>query len=441
MSNEGLTTEFKLAYTEDIKKTVIAFANTAGGEILIGVADDGTVVGVDDADAAMLRVANAARDSVRPDVTMFMLCEVRELEGKKVVAVSVQKGAACPYYLSAKGIRPEGVFVRQGASTVPATESAILKMIRDTGGDNYETTRSLRQELTFESAQSVFNEGNIKFGAEQKRTLGLIGEDGAFTNLGLILSDQCAHTVKLAVFEGCRKTVFKDRFEFAGSLLRQLNDIYEYIDRFNHTRAEFSGLKRIDMRDYPPEAVREALLNAIVHRDYSYSGSTLISIFDDRIEFVSLGGLPKGIAYSDVMLGVSVLRNSRLADVFYRLHLIEAFGTGMPKIFDCYREYREQPAINTSENAFKITLPDTNFGRGESENKTGREALSETEQRIIKYLAGRSNAARRDIEAALELSQSTAIRALKTLTEKNHVKKQGAGKNTTYTASGANLFF
>ena len=96
-----------------------------------------------------------------------------------------------------------------------------------------------------------------------KRTLGIIGEDGAFTNLGLLLSDQCTHTSKLAVFEGATKTVFKDRNEFSGSLLKQLEDIFSYIDRFNRTRAEFSGLKRIDMRDYPPEAVREALLNAI----------------------------------------------------------------------------------------------------------------------------------------------------------------------------------
>jgi len=209
-------------------------------------------------------------------------------------------------------------------------------MIRETGGDDYETTRSLKQELTFGSAEKAFREDNIRFGEEQKRTLGIIGEDGAFSNLGLLLSDQCVHAVKAAVIEGIGKTVFKDRAEFSGSLLTQVNDAYEYIGKYNRPRAEFSGLRRIDMHDYPPDALREALLNAIVHRDYSYSASILISIFDDRIEFVSLGGLPTGIAQNDLMLGVSVLRNSRLANVFYRLHLIEAFGTGIPKIMECY---------------------------------------------------------------------------------------------------------
>ena len=124
--------------------------------------------------------------------------------------------------------------------------------------------------------------------------------------------------------------------------------------------AEFQGLDRIDIRDYPPETIREALLNAIAHRDYAFSASTLISIFTDRIEFVSIGGLPKGITYEDILLGVSVPRNPRLANIFYRLRLIEAFGTGIPKIKGSYQGQAAQPLIQTSDNAFKITLPNIN---------------------------------------------------------------------------------
>ncbi len=430
MNKESLVTEFKREYTDDIVKTVIAFANTNGGELLIGVDDNGSITGVDNTDTTMLKVTNAVRDSIRPDVTLFTLCETRTIKGKSIIAINVQKGTAPPYYLAGKGIRPEGVFVRQGASTVPATESAILKMIKETGGDSFETTRSLKQELTFHSAGKFFAEEKIKFGNEQKRTLGLIGEDGAFTNLALLLSDQCMHTTKLAVFEGNSKLVFKDRTEFSGSLLKQLEDIYEYINRFNRTRAEFSGLKRIDFRDYPPEAVREALLNALVHRDYSYSDSTFISVFDNRIEFVSLGGLPKGISFSDMMLGVSVLRNSRLADTFYRLHLIEAFGTGMPKIMECYREHGEQPNIELSDNAFKITLPNTNYQQDVSDKK---DALNDAERRILNYLSAHDTVARIDLETALGLSQSVTIRALKKLLDNHLIKKAGKGKSTRYT--------
>lgn len=426
---EGITIEFKREYTDEIKKTVVAFANTSGGELLIGVEDDGTVVGVPDVDGTMLKVTNTLRDSIKPDITMFLLCEKREMDGKDVVSVSIQKGTACPYYLAAKGLRPEGVFVRQGAFTVPATWSAILKMIKETDGDDYEAIRSLNQDLTFQDAERFFAEEHIPFGQEQKRTLGLVSEDGVFTNLGLLLSDQCMHTAKLAVFQGSSKTVFKDRAEFSGSLFRQMENIYAYIDRFNRIRAEFPGLKRVDTRDYPPEAVREAMLNAIVHRDYTYSASTFISIFDDRIEFVTLGGLPKGIAMSDVIMGVSVPRNRRLANIFYRLHLIEAFGTGMLKIKECYAGYACQPAVEASENAFKITLSNVNY---EAETTSRKNSLSEKEQRILEYISAKQPVSRAEIEAATGLSQSVTVRALKNLLELEAIQKRGKGKNTVY---------
>lgn len=391
--------------------------------------DDGTVIGVPEVDETMFKASNALRDSIKPDITMFLLCEKREMDGKDIVAVSVQKGTSCPYYLAAKGLRPEGVFVRQGASTVPATGSAILKMIKETDGDDYEAVRSLNQELTFQDTEHFFAEEHIPLGQEQKRTLGLVSEDGVFTNLGLLLSDQCIHTAKLAVFQGSSKTVFKDRVEFSGSLFRQMEEIYAYIDRFNRTRAEFPGLKRVDTRDCPPEAVREAMLNAIVHRDYSYSASTLISIFDDRIEFVTLGGLPKGIAMSDVMMGVSVPRNRRLANIFYRLHLIEAFGTGMLKIKECYAGCSCQPSVETSENAFKITLPNVNY---EAETTSQKAPLFKREQRILEFISAKQPVSRAEIETATGLSQSVTVRTLKKLLELRLIQKSGGGKNTVY---------
>lgn len=361
MIAENKTTEFKREYVEDIKNTIIAFANCDGGTLYIGVNDDGTACGVDNVDGTMLRVTNAIRDAVRPDVTMFVECNNDLMDEKPIVRVTVQRGTARPYYLHGKGIRPEGVYVRQGASTVPATDAAILNMIKETSGDSYEAARSLDQRLTFNKAIDFFEKRKIEFGRTQMRTLHLIGDDDTYTNLAFLLSEQCTHMIKLAVFEGSKKSVFKDRRELSGSLLEQMEEAFNYIDRYNRTRAEFSGLDRLDMRDYPPEAIREALLNAIVHRDYSFSGATLISIFEDRIEFVTIGGLVKGITLDDVKLGISVLRNQHLANIFYRLRLIEAYGTGILKINECYDDYDVKPLIETTGNAFKITLPNTNF--------------------------------------------------------------------------------
>ncbi|MFA6308942.1 MAG: RNA-binding domain-containing protein [Clostridia bacterium] len=427
---ENLTTEFKREYVEDIKKTVIAFANTNGGKIYIGVQDDGSVVGVRDTDETMLKATNAVRNSIKPDVTMFVDCSTEETDGKNIVILEIQKGTSSPYYLAGKGIRPEGVFVRQGSSTVPATEAAILKMIKETDGNEYEDLRSLNQELTFVAAKKEFRTSKVEFGKPQMKTLGLVSEDGMYSNLALLLSDQCVHTIKLAVFEGTEKEVFKDRHEFTGSVLAQLNEAFSVIDRYNRTRAEFDGLRRIDMQDYPLEAIRETLLNSLVHRDYAFSGSTLVSIFDDRIEFVSLGGLIKGITFDDIMLGASILRNRKLANVFYRLKLIEAYGTGMPKIMNSYKNREVKPQIQITDNAFKITLPNTN----RTELKIMEEAATytESEQEVIKLFKNKDIITRKDVENELKISQALAVRIIKKLIDKSTVKKLGDGKNTRY---------
>ena len=424
--SETTTVEFKREFTSDINKAVVAFANTGGGTIYIGISDDGRVIGVTDTDAEMLKTSNTIRNTIKPDVTMFVDYQRETIDALTVIKVIVQKGTSCPYYIASKGMRPEGVYVRQGASSVPATETAILRMIRETNGEKYEEVRSLNQELSFFEAEKEFKSRKVSFGRNQQKTLGLINANGIYTNLGLLLSDQCVHTVKLAVFEGTTKTVFKDRREFEGSLLKQLNDVYEFIDRYNRNRSEIHGLHRIDTRDYPSEAVREALLNALVHRDYSFSDSTLISIFDDRIEFTSIGGLVRGITLDDMMLGISVARNRNLAHVFYRLTLIEVYGTGVPKIMRSYEGHGAKPHIEVTENAFKITLPNIN-------EITPKVHLSEGERSVLALFKDRNHVVRRDVEAALSISQTMAGRLLKGLTDKGEIRAIGGSRNTRYT--------
>lgn len=433
---ENKHTEFKREFVDDLKKTVIAFANTSGGNIYIGIADNGEVIGVSDVDETMLRVTNTMRDVIKPDITMFMDCSCEVLENKNVVKITVQSGTAKPYYLAKKGIRPEGVFVRQGASSVPATESAILKMIRETSGECFEEARSINQNLHFTQIDNVFKEKNIAFTETQKRTLGLIGEDNTFTNLGLILSDDCPYTIKIAVFEGTIKSIFKDRYEFTGSMLKQLEAAYNYIDRYNRTKAEFHGLNRIDTRDYPIEAIREALLNAVVHRDYAFSTSILINIFDDRIEFVSVGGLVKGISYNDIMLGISITRNKKLANIFYRLRLIEAYGTGIMKINSSYADCIAKPHIEVSDNAFKITLPNTNH-QAESNisniNNAQDTSVDNNVKKVLALIDKKQTIVRKDIQDELGISQATAILLLSKMQKDKLIIKIGAGRKTRYT--------
>ena len=441
---ESETVELKEVVVDDIKKEIIAFANCDGGKLYIGVRDDGTVIGLDNADSVSLQISNMVRDAIKPDITMFLHYETIVENGKNIVAVDIQRGTDRPYYLAKKGMRPEGVYVRQGYSSVPATDTAIRRMIKETDGDRFEAMRCLNQDLTFEATKKEFELRKTDFGPQQMRTLKLIDQDGLYSNLALLLSDQCVHTIKVAVFQGTDQTIFKDRREFTGSLMQQMNEVYDFIDFRNQTRATIEKLYRIDVRDYPEVAVREALLNLLVHRDYSFSASAFISIYEDRIEFVSIGGLMPGIDLEDVMVGISVCRNQDLANVFYRLHLIEAYGTGMGKIMKAYESMQVKPVIETTKNAFKIILPNIN-AKYETENATVKtksgtpvtvhteKKLSDEEEKILEYARKHGAITRNDVIGLLEVSASTAARVIRKMVKTNLLEQKGKARNTHYT--------
>lgn len=429
---ESETVELKSIVVEDIKKEIIAFANCKGGKLYIGVQDDGTVSGLDNPDEVSLQISNMVRDAIKPDLTMFLHYETLTIDGKKIVAVDIQQGTERPYYIAKKGLRPEGVYVRQGYSAVPATNTVIRRMIKETDGDRFEEMRSLEQSLTFESAKKIFVKRHVTFGPAQMKTLGLVTQDGVYTNLGLLLSDQCVHTIKAAVFQGTNQNEFKDRKEFAGSLFQQMEEVYDFIDFRNQTHSTFDKLYRIDRRDYPETAVREALLNLLIHREYSFRASSFISLYTDRLEFTSIGGLVNGVTLKDVTMGISVCRNVKLANIFYRLELIEAYGTGLIKIMDAYEGTGMTPQIETSDNAFKIILPNLNT-ISESEKPTQNMLENDIpEKKVIALTKERESITRKEVGMLLDMGQSSCGRLLKKMVENGLLIQEGKGKNTRY---------
>jgi ATP-dependent DNA helicase RecG len=358
MQYESEHMEYKSQMPEDIYKEVIAFANTEGGVLYIGVDDQGNRTGVNDVDETYTRLTNGIRDAIQPDVTMFVRYI---LQDDQVIRIEVGEGSYKPYYLKAKGLKPTGVYVRQGASSVQASPEKIRQMIKDSSGDVFEEMRSMQQELTFQEAERAFKRYRVAFSEEKYIALGIRDlHDDQYTNLALLLSDQCQHTTKVAVFGDDSNTVFQDAKEFGGSIFQQLDEAYSYLHLCNRTAAVIKGLERIEKPDYPEDAVREALLNALIHRDYSYSGSIIINVNDSRMEFISIGGLLPGLSAEDIRSGISQPRNRKLAEVFHRLRLIESYGTGIRKIYALYKDCAEQPRIEVTPNTFRLVLPNMN---------------------------------------------------------------------------------
>lgn len=426
---ESETVELKLIVTDLIKKEIFAFANSEGGTIFIGVSDDGEVVGIEDSDKSGLQVSSMVHDNIKPDLSMFVSYRTLNFDGKEVLSIDVERGTNRPYYLANKGLRPEGVYIRYGFSSIPASDSTIRNMIKEIDGDVYESLRSINQDLTFNSCENELKNRNIDF---KEQTLKLVSNDGLYTNLGLLLSDQCPYTIKAAVFEDYDQSLFKDRNEFSGSLLKQLEDVYSYIDKYNNNRSTFDKLWRIDTRDYPEKALREALLNSIVHRDYSYSASTLISIYKDRLQIVSVGGLMPGYELNDIKNGLSDTRNPNLANIFYRLKLIEAYGTGIKKIYDAYELSGCEPEIIATNNSFKIILPNINYKQNNNLYISSPEMIYCDENILLKYLNDNQSITRKEVETLMGLSQSSAGRILKKMVDEGKLIQFGGSRNIKY---------
>ena len=200
-----------------------------------------------------------------------------------------------------------------------------------TATDAFEERISPRQDLSFRRTESVFSAHSLPSGREQMEELGLL-RDGAFTGLGLLLSDQCPFTIRAAVFRYSDLMEFQDRREFSGPLFEQIEKCHAFLRLCNPLSATFEGLYRKDCQPYPDSAIREALLNSVIHRDYAYQAAAQVSVCADRMEFLNAGGLLPGIAKDDILLGLAICRNPGLLDIFSRLRLAGGCGSGLQKI-------------------------------------------------------------------------------------------------------------
>ena len=433
MQYESERIEYKSQMNDDIYKEVIAFANTDGGVIYLGIDDKGNLIGIENVDETYTRLTNGIRDAIAPDVTMFVRYV---LQDNKVIQIEVAEGSYKPYYLKSKGMKPTGVYVRQGTSSVQASPEQIRQMIKESDGDTYEDARCLEQDLSFHAAEIAFDRYGVEFSVEKYRALGITQND-IYTNLALLLSDQCHHTTKIAVFKDEFCTEFRDSKEFCGSVFKQFEDAVNYLALCNKTASTIKGVVRTDKKDYPEEAIREALLNALVHRDYSFSGSIIINVNDSKMEFISLGGLLPGLSTEDIRIGISQPRNKNLAEVFHRLRLIESYGTGIRRIFKLYENCPVQPIIEATANAFRIVLP--NMNATDTANKdipatTGKTtaAINPQMKTVMDYLTEYGEMTDEELQKLLNIKKTRSYLLARQMHENGLIEIVGRGAAKKY---------
>ena len=427
---ESETIELKQQLTKDIKKEIVAFANTYGGKIYIGINDNGESIGLINAEKDLESLTGMINDGINPSLMEYSRVKIEKYDDKNIIVVDIQSAPNKPYYLADKGLKSSGVYLRHGSSSIPASDEIIKRMIFEHSGLRFEEMISKNQNLTFDYLEKKFNDNNIYFEKNKYKILNIINENNLYTNLGLLLSDQCSYTIKCAIFNGTNKIEFKDRKEFKGSLLKQVDDLFEYFDLFNKISGKIVGLQRIDTPDYPTYCLREGLLNAVIHRSYYFDSSILVSLYDDKFEIVSMGGLIDGITIDEIFKGISSSRNPNLANIFYRLKYVESYGTGIGRIMDSYEKYNKKPLFNATENTFSIILPNINYHE-KKEEKSMPIHLTQDEI-IINYINKYSKINRNNAEKLLNVSKTRAYEILNEMLEKNIIKKESTGKNTYY---------
>lgn len=416
---ESTTMEFKRELNDSIIKETIAFANTNGGTLIIGYNDDGSVKGLENAKEDFDKISSKLHDSIEPDISFLLAPRIENEDGKDIIIVEVLQGTSKPYFIKSKGMTPDGVFVRVGATTQHATRDTIRDMLLESSGITFEKNISNNQDLTFLYTERIFKEKNIAFGNREKKTLGIINDNNKYTNLGLLLSDQCPYTIKMAVYKDNTKVEFVDRKETAeSSVLEQLEDTEKYLRLNNKIGGKIQGMERIDTYDYPEESIREILFNCIGHRNYEIPGSTLVHIFNNRIEFLSLGGLVKNLTIEDIKLGSSSSRNPKLVSIFHRLGLVEAYGSGIPRMLELYNNSSTTPKIQVAPNSFLVIMP--------------KLLIKDEFSKIIEYLKNNNIATREDIGKLLDTKKNTTVTILNEMIEKNIIEKEGKARNIIY---------
>lgn len=424
MYRESEIIELKTSVTSNLCKEIIAFANTKGGTIYIGYDDESNLIGVKNAKKELDKISNMISDCIEPNMTFNVSMEIIEELGKEIIVIKVLKGTKRPYYLKSKGMISEGVYIRLGATNRQANRDEIVKMMIEDNGVKFEDNISRNQNLTFDALKKEFENKEIALDDTKMKNIGLINEYGLYTNLAYIVSDQNTYPIKIAIYKGNDKVEFLDKKEFENiSVFEQIQEIETFLKLLIKIPAKIVGMKRIENPEYNLEALRESILNSIVHRDYSVDGNTLINIYEDNIEIVNVGGLISGLTVDAIKRGSSATRNPKLAALFHRLGYIEAYGSGIPRILAQYKHQKLKPRIEPTENSFFIIFPKMN---------NVVEELNEEMKKIIELLQENKTITREDVENLFDCGKTMALRKLNKCIEQKLIRQVKEGRKTYY---------
>lgn len=413
---ESKNLEFKESVTNTFLKTVSAFANYGTGKILFGVMDNGVVKGIENPEKVCLDIENRINDSLDP-VPEYIL-EINERTS--VITLTVLEGLHKPYLYKAKAYR------RNDSATVPVDRLSLTRLILEGQNLSFEESVARNQELHFavleRKLKTVLHLENVT--PDTLKTLELYKDGEGFTVAAALLADQNSFSGIDMIRFGDSINILLDR-ELHGreSILTQYDAALSMYRKY-YQYEQINGSERETVILIPEEAYREAVANALVHRTWDVETNIHIEMFPDKIEITSPGGLPQGVTKEEYLRGgLSVLRNRIIGNLFFRLHLIERFGTGIRRIKESYKDNDRKPIFEVFENSIKIMLPVMDACN----------ALTADENRIYLLIKRKALPSSSLVEET-GFGKTKVVSILRRLMDKGYVQSVGNGRGTKYTA-------
>lgn len=355
MNSETNRIEYKQELTDDLEKEAVAFLNyPEGGVLYIGIEKTGTAIGVIDIDSDMLKIKDRLKNNITPSCMGLFDIATENIDSRDVIKITFASGPEKPYYIKRLGMSEKGTFIRVGTAAEPMPvkmiESLFAKRIRNSIGK----IKSPNQNLTFEQLKIYYEGANKALNQQFASNLELLSEEGQYNYVAYLLADLNGMSMKVAKYEGVDRVDLMENNEYGYcSLVKATKQVLDKINVENKTLARITPKEREEKRLWNSVALREAVINAIVHNDYTSEIPPKFEFFDDRIEITSFGSLPQGMTEKEFFEGYSVPRNKELMRVFRDLDLVEHLGSGIPRIL---RSYGKE-CFKFTENFLRMTFP------------------------------------------------------------------------------------
>ena len=412
---ESKMLEFKSDVSNTFLKTVSAYANFNSGIIKFGVNDDGGICGILNPDQACLDIENRINDSIspKPDYTLSVN------RSTNVITLSVAEGKYKPYLYRGKA------YQRSDTATIEVDNLELRRLTLEGANINFEELTAEDQSLTFTYLEKKLVE-KLEISSltdDMLRTFGFYTNEKTFNVAAALFADANSYCgIDVARF-GKNISEILDRATFSGeSILRQYDEIIALFKRY-YQYEKIEGFERINVDLIPEKAFREAIANALVHRTWDINAHIRVEMHPDRIQIISPGGLPRGLSAEEYLSGnISCLRNPVAGSMFFRMHYIEMFGTGIRRIKESYLNSTIKPSFEIFDNSIKITLPVL----------SQKHNVTTDGQKVIDLLQSGMQLSSREIADKLGWSKDKAVRVINVLKSSGYLMTIGNGRGTKY---------